>query len=222
MGRRQGRGQSGARNCCLTLGAPPLVLTPRKGEELGCFLAVLSGGEVGDWDSWLALVTLYLHPRGLGTSGLWAVGWGSGRSLSRCRLVSSPFGAGPGAASPARCEARTSGIPREDSEVLSGVGFMASAWICLLPVRKCREVLASGVLVFCGIPGFPNLGCPEFDRPGELIGTGDLKGGSRAFVSGRGSLSLALTGLSLCLGVRSVSVEFRSRSLPCIISLPDQ
>lgn len=77
-------------------------------------------------------------------------------------------------------------------EVLGSVGF------CVLPI--------------CEIPGLPFLDYGQFNLPGELIGTGDFRGGSRAFVSGRGILSLTLTGLSLCLGVRSVSEEFRSSS----------
>ena len=69
-----------------------------------------------------------------------------------------------GRAAPARCEARTSGIPREDSEVLSAVGLMArprwtgKACTCLLPARKCCEVSVSGFLSVCGKkPIFPSL-----------------------------------------------------------------
>lgn len=112
-------------------------------------------------------------------------GRGLGRSLGR--------------ALPARCEERASGIPREDSEVLSGVGFMAlhrwsgTAWTCLLPARKCWEVSGSAFSSFVRRNPSSQPWPQEPGLPAELPGTGALRTGNGLCVQTM-VLSLTLTG----------------------------
>lgn len=117
-----------------------------------------------------ALALKYLRLGGRGTAGLLEVGLGS---------ISQPIGPQPfrgrvlgrslGRALSSCGEARTSGIPREDSEVLSwgaGVGFLAlPRWSGTLghayfrrgSVAKCRLRLFSPSVR--RNPSFPTLGC---------------------------------------------------------------
>lgn len=125
-GRRAVHDQSGPSSRC-----PPPQAPPRERGGAGAVPEALGwpGGE------------------GAGPRGPDAVRVGSEGSEAACvgpRPVSLPTGSVSWATPLAHREARTSGIPREDSEVPLGVGFVAKARICLLPARKCCELLALG------------------------------------------------------------------------------
>lgn len=143
VGERKFHGQSHSSNCCLSnhsrqLRPGPLPPLQGKRRSPGCLNGFGLGWEEADSVSSPTPVALNLWLGGRGTAA-------SRRRPNSPPIGPSPPGRGLGRAAPARCEARTSGIPREDSEVLSAVGLMArprwtgKAWTCLLPARKCCE-----------------------------------------------------------------------------------
>lgn len=154
VGERKFHGQSHSSNCCLSnhsrqLRPGPLPPLQGKRRSPGCLNGFGLGWEEADSVSSPTPVALNLWLGGRRTAA-------SRRRPNSPPIGPSPPGRGLGRAAPARCEARTSGIPREDSEVLSAVGLMArprwtgKAWTCLLPARKCCEVSASVFSPFVG------------------------------------------------------------------------
>lgn len=168
VGEREFHGQSDTSNCCLNncfghLRPRPLSVLQRKGRSPGC----LNGLGFG-WGRRVALFSPRLQwPCHYGSVGRFRkveLGYQAGAPSPR-RLAHSPSGADPGLAPPACCEARTSGIPREDSEVQSRLGFLAQscwtgkAWARLLPAGKWCEVSSLVFFVCKKQPIFPSFYC---------------------------------------------------------------
>lgn len=111
-------------------------------------MAVGLGGEEGGWVFSPALALLYLRLVGGEWPRYWRLDWDPGPAPHLpAGWPTAPLGRGLGRALSSRGEAGTSGIPREDSEVLSGVGFMALpagqgklglAYFRRRSVAKCR------------------------------------------------------------------------------------